>query len=142
MDLVVFIGWKRDTWRKELAANLFEIGNIALQKDLWLAKIAGYQSDFTEAINNLDSCGVPQYLDEFVSKGFLTASVASRLKSLDNLIGQTSEYKSKEDFEKLWQSELWMKISNLALEVVKNFFNEELKDAGTPLHDWILKYPT
>jgi hypothetical protein len=135
------MSWTRETWRKELASNLFELGNIALQQDLWLAKIPGYQSDFTEAINNLDSCGVPQSLDEFVSKGFITTVAASRLKSLDSLMEQTGEYLSKDDFEKLWKSVEWQKISDLALGIVKDFFDEELKNAGIPLRDWIHKYP-
>jgi hypothetical protein len=54
---------------------------------------------------------------------------------------QTGEYLSKDDFEKLWKSVEWQKISDLALGIVKDFFDEELKNAGIPLRDWIHKYP-
>ena len=134
------MGWTKEVWRKEVASNLLELSSIEFQKDLWLAKMPGYQSDFTEVICRFNGCGIPDYLDEFIKQGFLGENQAQQLKALDILIDKTGDASNEVEYHALWSSELWKVISKLAGNILSDGFLEDLKQAGEPYLEWIEKY--
>jgi hypothetical protein len=134
------MGWTKEVWRHQVASRLLEIGSIELQKDLWLAKLPGYQSDFTEAVNGLESCGIPDFLDNFLEHGFLENSQAQQIRQLDSLIDQTGEYSNPLEYEQLWKSGLWQEISKLSIAILNDGFVDDLTRPKSPYQTWYSKY--
>lgn len=130
--------WTKNAWQQEVSINLFEIACIPFQKELWLAKIPGCQSDFNEVVNRFDGCGIPDHLNEFIKDDFLNQEQAVELEKLSSLINETGEFNSQEEFEKLWSSELWQQISRLAGEIFTKHYSKILQQKKGPHTKWLV----
>lgn len=130
----------KEVWRKNVSVYIFELSSVEFQKNIWLAKIPEYQSSFSDLINDFDGCGIPDYLDDFVIKDFLNQEQADALRKISALIDKTGEHSSEEEFEKLWNSKLWLEISTLAKKTLQEYFMCDLLDQGSPYVEWVKKW--
>lgn len=134
------MGWTKKTWRNEVSVNLFEFANLPFQKDLWLNKISGYQSDFDSLINDFDSCGIPDYINDFVLDDFLCKADAKKLLEINTLINKLPDIQTPQDYKLLWELNDWILISSLSSNLFNKSFLKDFKSSKE--HElWLQKYP-
>lgn len=135
------MSWSKKVWRTQVSRNLFQLANIEFQKNLWLNKIDGYVGDFGELINDYDGCGIPDYLNDFEKDNFITNEEKIEFIKLSKLIDQTGEFNTPDEFEELWGSEIWIKISNLAKDLYLNYFAKENSENNSIYTKWSQNWP-
>lgn len=136
------MSWDRNTLRQGIVGSLIEYSSVPFQRDLWSGKLNGYIGYYEESLQHLEDYGIPDFLEEFQSQGFLSQSEAKALSRLSNLLDVViAEFRDTEyTNEKIWSSFSWQRFSQLAKEILIDYFIEESKEMGIPYSDWIKNY--
>jgi hypothetical protein len=136
------MGWDKVTLRRGIASQLLSLGSIPLQKDLWKGKISGFTSDFSETLNSMEDYAIPDELEYFTSKDFISRVEAKKLEKIDSLINDVvSFYHDKEPSnEVIWHSQAWIDLVNNSFEVLQEHFLNDLMDCNGPEKSWYNKY--
>lgn len=125
----------KEIWRRKLAIHLFELGSIEFQEKAWVGKIDNYISFYSELINSISDCGLPECLEDFYKESFISEEEMTKLRLLLEEIDKTDDFKEWENFNSydecklIWDDPLWRGISTMAESLfLEHFVSDYLTD--------------